>query len=694
MSKPKTEANVYCIVQDNFVWHGKRHRINETLEITPRNAAEQKKLALHLEKGWLRVATPEDRQNALKLLGEATAPVPSASAPVPATAAATPGQVQMVALDKIRPDPTQPRKTFAPEAMAELVQSIRDKGVQQAIQLRPMSLWRQVVSCVARMWVRRERGDDPATWQIIAPNFWHDGIKVTAGEMMAGGAYFERLKAEYRIMPSAGNPALFVPNVAALDPVRGEKTMAGEADWLEIVYGERRWRGSEELGVATIPAKVSELTDIEAAELQAIENLKRADLLPLEDAAQYRKLMDTPGYGLQRLMEVTGKAKNTIYGKLKLLELPPDAQKAVQDGRLGASTAERLGRLTGETQQKAVKAILNPGRSWDATDAGVLKDNAARNVIEQIQREEAREQARAAMRDAAKARRLIWLEPESKPYKAVFGTSYYPLTESGLIELAQVIAGDAEQRSYNTVLSKKPFKAVAKQIQPTTATLRNDALVELYEADLVREALKQAGLELTNRKVPANTDEAIRRRRDKRMKQVLGTAALVIHAKAQALTPRIAQNAETELLWRVLAHGAAGAMGNDDLRAFVKRHDLPLARHKPYNKGEQGSPDFSATVEQHIAGQPTSALAGIVAELLLTRGAWWSQNTDFSRAFRRYAAVFGVDLRQLKIQAGASEEEVKEEEAANRKFNDEEDEESGSADVRTGDGEGDLEDAA
>ena len=261
MSKTQIEPTVYCIVQDNFVWHGKRHRTGETLEIEPRGKAEEKKLALHLEKGWLRAATPEDRQAALKELDAAPSPVPAAGADlrIMPKVEAAPGQVQMVALDKIKPDPTQPRKTFAPEAMAELVDSIKAHGVEQAILVRPVN-------------------------------------------------------------------------------------RSGEGEFLEIVYGERRWRASKEAGLTEIPAKVRELTDIEAAEKQGIENLERADLEPLEVAAQYRKLLNLPGYGMERLVAVTGHKKNTIYGKLKLLDLPEDGIKAVQSEKLQASVGELIGR--------------------------------------------------------------------------------------------------------------------------------------------------------------------------------------------------------------------------------------------------------------------------------------------------------------------------------------------------------------
>src|SRR5581483_10175931 len=74
----------------------------------------------------------------------------------------------------------------------------------------------------------------------------------------------------------------------------------------EIVAGERRWRATQLAGMESIPVIIREISDQQALELAIIENVQRADLNPLEEAAGYQRLLDEFNYTQEELSTVVG----------------------------------------------------------------------------------------------------------------------------------------------------------------------------------------------------------------------------------------------------------------------------------------------------------------------------------------------------------------------------------------------------
>ncbi|HEX2981344.1 MAG TPA: ParB/RepB/Spo0J family partition protein [Anaerolineaceae bacterium] len=134
----------------------------------------------------------------------------------------------------------------------------------------------------------------------------------------------------------------------------------------EIVAGERRWRAAQKAGLEYIPATIRPLTDLEALELQVLENLHRTDLHPLEEAEGFQQLLDANGYTVETLAEKVGKSKAAIYASLKLCALCPAGRDAFFEGKLTASTALLVARVPGATlQAKALKEITKPNYNGD-----------------------------------------------------------------------------------------------------------------------------------------------------------------------------------------------------------------------------------------------------------------------------------------------------------------------------------------
>ncbi|OSQ49904.1 ParB/RepB/Spo0J family partition protein [Marivita geojedonensis] len=117
---------------------------------------------------------------------------------------------------------------------------------------------------------------------------------------------------------------------------------AGSEDSYEIVAGERRWRAAQAAGVHEVPVVVREFSDEDVLEIAIIENIQRADLNPIEEAAGYEQLMTRFGHTQEKLAQALGKSRSHIANLLRLLTLPEVVKQAVTDGKLSAGHARAL----------------------------------------------------------------------------------------------------------------------------------------------------------------------------------------------------------------------------------------------------------------------------------------------------------------------------------------------------------------
>jgi ParB family transcriptional regulator, chromosome partitioning protein len=119
-------------------------------------------------------------------------------------------------------------------------------------------------------------------------------------------------------------------------------TRADPAGGYEIVAGERRWRAAGKAGLHVVPIIVRELDDKEMMELAIIENVQRADLNPIEEAAGYNELIQRFQYTQEQLAETIGKSRSHLANTLRLLKLPEAVQTMMFEGRLTAGHARAL----------------------------------------------------------------------------------------------------------------------------------------------------------------------------------------------------------------------------------------------------------------------------------------------------------------------------------------------------------------
>lgn len=146
-------------------------------------------------------------------------------------------------------------------------------------------------------------------------------------------------------------------------------------DRFEIVAGERRWRAAQAAKLHELPVVVRSFTDVEVLEVAIIENIQRADLNPVEEAAGYRQLMDRFGHTQEKMAEALGKSRSHIANLLRLLNLPESVLEMVRKGDLSSGHARAL--IPADDPLKLAQMIVKGGLSVRATEALVKKQAAS-----------------------------------------------------------------------------------------------------------------------------------------------------------------------------------------------------------------------------------------------------------------------------------------------------------------------------
>lgn len=134
----------------------------------------------------------------------------------------------------------------------------------------------------------------------------------------------------------------------------------------EIVAGERRWRAAQRAQVHEVPAIIRELDDTEVLELAIIENIQRADLNAVEEAAGYRQLMDRFGHTQEQMATALGKSRSHIANLLRLLTLPEEVLNMLRDGELSAGHARAL--VTSDDPVALARDVVKKGLSVRQTE--------------------------------------------------------------------------------------------------------------------------------------------------------------------------------------------------------------------------------------------------------------------------------------------------------------------------------------
>jgi ParB family chromosome partitioning protein len=140
-------------------------------------------------------------------------------------------------------------------------------------------------------------------------------------------------------------------------------------DRYELVAGERRWRAAKIAGLETVPVVVRPIADDRLLEVSLIENIQREDLNPMETASAFEQLGREFNLSAEDIGQRTGKDRTTVVNFLRLLNLPPEVRRLVEDRRLSAGHARCLLALaTPELQVEVAEKAVAEGWSVRQTE--------------------------------------------------------------------------------------------------------------------------------------------------------------------------------------------------------------------------------------------------------------------------------------------------------------------------------------
>jgi len=175
-----------------------------------------------------------------------------------------------------------------------------------------------------------------------------------------------------------------ITEIGLLQPVVVRRT----ADGYELIAGERRLRACQEAGMSTIPAIIRTTDDTEMLREALLENLHRADLNPLEEAAAYSQMLADFGCTQEELATRIGRSRPQVTNTLRLLKLPTSVQTKVAAGVISAGHARALLSLDSPEQMEAMaQRIVSEGLSVRSVEELVLVGDPSKEDKKRKRRE-------------------------------------------------------------------------------------------------------------------------------------------------------------------------------------------------------------------------------------------------------------------------------------------------------------------
>jgi ParB family chromosome partitioning protein len=143
-----------------------------------------------------------------------------------------------------------------------------------------------------------------------------------------------------------------------------------------IIAGERRWRAARLAGLTEVPVIIKEASPQDLLELALVENIQRADLNPLEEAAAYETLMTEFGLTQEQVAERVSKSRVAVANIVRLLRLPEPVKHLLSEGQIHEGHARALLGLQDEqTIIEAAQLVVNRGLSVRQTEELVRRLN-------------------------------------------------------------------------------------------------------------------------------------------------------------------------------------------------------------------------------------------------------------------------------------------------------------------------------
>jgi ParB family chromosome partitioning protein len=155
-------------------------------------------------------------------------------------------------------------------------------------------------------------------------------------------------------------------------------------DRYELVVGERRWRACRAAGLKEIPAVVKSLTPQSRLEVAIVENVQRNDLNPVELAYAFQALAET-GATQEEIGQKVSLDRSSVANHMRLLDLTPDFQEDIEQGRLSMGHAKALLQISQPAPRRKLRdRVIRQGLSVRATEKAARDMNSAGSVSDAV----------------------------------------------------------------------------------------------------------------------------------------------------------------------------------------------------------------------------------------------------------------------------------------------------------------------
>ncbi len=142
----------------------------------------------------------------------------------------------------------------------------------------------------------------------------------------------------------------------------------------QLVAGERRWRAAQRAGLQRVPAVVREIPDDKLLELALVENIQRQELNAIEEAHAYKKLIESLGLTQETVAQRVGRDRSFVTNYLRLLRLPDDIQRLVEEEKLSMGHARALlGVDDPEIQRRVARNVIEQSLSVRETERAIKR---------------------------------------------------------------------------------------------------------------------------------------------------------------------------------------------------------------------------------------------------------------------------------------------------------------------------------
>jgi ParB family chromosome partitioning protein len=247
-----------------------------------------------------------------------------------------------------------------------------------------------------------------------------------------------------RIRPNRNQPRLSIPAEELEELAASVRThgvlqpivVRPVPDGYEIVAGERRWRAAVLAGLATVPAVVRQVGDLESLALALVENLQRSNLNPVERARAYRRLQEDFGLTQGEIARLVGSSQPSVANALRLLSLPEEVLEELQRGSL----TEAHGRVLLEIQDPARQVEL--GRKASSERLGVRELSRlvrAHGVGSRVRRPARKDPDRTALEEALSQRLASRVRIRAGRKGGVVEVEFY--SEEDLCRICEILLG-------------------------------------------------------------------------------------------------------------------------------------------------------------------------------------------------------------------------------------------------------------